>query len=170
MTTQIAKDNGARASDELERYFTYRWEPKHALLSREARFNKRWYQSLQLVGGLSAVAVATLIGFSEVPKAIPAALSALVAAINVAERVFQFGDHWRSSRRASETLRRERALLLGHAGIYRDLGNATSLFIEACEQALRQVEPVTTQPAGTGVDQQGQLADQTAQGPSRPSV
>ncbi len=117
-------------------YLETRWQSQKNYYSKNSGKNKKQYQQIQLTIGAGAIIVPLLLGIPDIPKWVPAIISAMVAVLAATENVYQFGDNWRNFRQASESLKRERALFDAEAGPYRISKDPFRRFVERCEDVI----------------------------------
>lgn len=99
-------------------YLTGRWQNQRDYYSKQSQRAKRRYQLLQAFIGLGAIAITIVVSFPEVPRWVVAVCSGLVAGAAILEKVYRFGDNWRSFRQTLEGLKQERVFFEEGAGPY----------------------------------------------------
>ncbi|SHE74839.1 Protein of unknown function [Modicisalibacter ilicicola DSM 19980] len=118
-----------------------RLEDQLAWYGRHSRQCQRWHKRLRLMQVTFAAAI-PVIAVADLPLSrwLTAALGALIAVLEAAEQINQFGPHWIQYRATAERLKHEKFLMLAAAGQYRGLDRteALRLLAERVEEHVSQ--------------------------------
>lgn len=128
-------------AERLQKYLDGRWQGQRDYFSQTARRAKRNHRLVMLATGILGVTIPFLIALNHpVLSIIAGVCGILVSAITVIESVNQYGEQWRTSRLASEALKRERWLLDMRVGEYRTPNpeQRLELFVERVEAIIGQ--------------------------------
>jgi len=141
-TTSITTvlDEAAKADFQrrVDEYMVNHWQDQYNYYSSKANKNKKTFQRIRLGVALLGFLIPVAVTFPAIPSVVPAVLGVGVSFLTAWETIYRYGDNWRSFRRASEELKRERVFYDAAAGAYTNPQDAFVRFVNNCEAIMAQ--------------------------------
>jgi hypothetical protein len=138
MTTILDEATKADLQRRVDDYMVNRWQDQYDYYSTKANMNKKIYQRIRLTVALIGFLIPVTVTVSDVAPIVPALLGVAVSFLTAWETIYRYGDNWRSFRRASEELKRERVYYDAGAGAYTNPQDAFIRFVNNCEAIMAQ--------------------------------
>lgn len=105
---------------------------------RKSVTNQKYFKRLKIATIVCAGLIPVLVAFGLKNAGVPAALGALIVAIEAIQQLNQYHSNWISYRSTCESLRHEKFLFLGGAGPYAAANNPRGLLAERIESMVSQ--------------------------------
>jgi len=122
---------------DFERYLKDRYYDQIEWYSEKARFNKRWYQIIQLLTIIVSALIPAIVCFGgESFEWIPAVLSIFIAILTGALNLFKFQENWANYRTTAENLKKEKWYFDARVGEYAYVEDPKALFVERVESLI----------------------------------